>query len=1207
MKNLVAVFLLCYGVAAAQQFPICSFKMYSAVQGETPLTHAQQIAKTFPLYQSASFNYGLPFIIHQYGSLNTLTATEINQLLDAAAAHNINIILPTVVGQYSGPERFYLDASDTYFDFRRGSLSDPPYDAAAEQPSVFYDHTALKATIASEYMVKDAKWQPVHPGYTNQDYTAYFRLKVSRSGSPPPPSSTPVVDIEVWDLTTNTSYQKTTLESHDFTADDTYFLFSVNFNSGYQTVVVPAPPVSSLEDQMPLDRSDGPLQSLHTVDCPHSFDFRVYWHGQIQVWLDDIRIDGYHWGSPVLLFSGSNDLAIKNMAKQYNAHPALARFYLTDEPFISQYLSFGYVNERLREADVENGVDASTGKGLGYTAKTEWDYYPGTVDPYVRYTREAAPYELATDVYRFHKEDSLQTYSNYTTGAQNSIQSAIEKFLLAQQNSSYAESGRWHYFPNISRFPNATREPYLSEIYAQVNLALAYGAKGIHYFHYWTVNDGSPDYPIGLIDPSTLDPINSGSQYSVYGENKWDGIKALNQRLSGSFGTTLMGLTWQNAFSIHQQPSLAGTFVTTVSTGDAQGEQYVELAFFKDASNKDYFMVVNRRTKSDENRNITVTFNNSATWEIADVYSGNSWVVGPNGSFFDAFAPGEGKLYRVSTANYTATRVIPAGRSMKIAGGSTLTFANGTSLTVNGVLSAVGQTGAGRIHFGASNGSWSGILISGSGANGSHLEYVDVSDVQTYGGSAVSVVGASGVVIKHCDISDNVNYGTHGLYLTNAGSPEIAYNVINSNGGYGVCFYNTSGNIYSNTIEGNSSGGVHCSYYASPSFGKNGFAAYNGNNLIDGGQYGILAESYCAPYVGSQQTSCYGYNVITSGVRIRASGNCDVLAEQNFWDEPHSADFEAVNNSTIDWNPYLSDAPSGGGGSLKIGVAQATGDSAGDSFALIGKVRALVDAQAEGELDSHVEEIVEFLADSIDGSIRAWIYNAALAAYTKSLDQTLFGAVEARWEKSGGMDPGLDFLKANMLRCAGQLSEASQLLTQSAQRAVDRALFLAATTQTFYWSFNAASLADKSKGILAQMVQADSTSIDVKQAKWISTWLGADYAAQPAKPADQSGKMPTSSLPRDGFALIENYPNPFNPITTIEYQLPSDGIVTLIVYDALGREVATVASGHQPAGYYVVKWDASSVASGIYFARFIVTNENGIVQYSKVKKLLLMK
>ncbi len=74
------------------------------------------------------------------------------------------------------------------------------------------------------------------------------------------------------------------------------------------------------------------------------------------------------------------------------------------------------------------------------------------------------------------------------------------------------------------------------------------------------------------------------------------------------------------------------------------------------------------------------------------------------------------------------------------------------------------------------------------------------------------------------------------------------------------------------------------------------------------------------------------------------------------------------------------------------------------------------------------------------------------------------------------------------------------------------------------------------------------------------------------------------NLPKE-YVMEQNYPNPFNPTTTINYQLPTISHVTLKVFDILGREVATLVDEVEDAGFKSVQWDASGVASGIYFYR----------------------
>jgi hypothetical protein len=93
---------------------------------------------------------------------------------------------------------------------------------------------------------------------------------------------------------------------------------------------------------------------------------------------------------------------------------------------------------------------------------------------------------------------------------------------------------------------------------------------------------------------------------------------------------------------------------------------------------------------------------------------------------------------------------------------------------------------------------------------------------------------------------------------------------------------------------------------------------------------------------------------------------------------------------------------------------------------------------------------------------------------------------------------------------------------------------------------------------------------------------------------------PTSELPRV-FALYQNYPNPFNPATTIRYDIPKQALVTVKIYDILGREVAELVNGPHAPGAYQVIWNASGYATGIYYYRIKAGD------FVSVRKLVLMK
>ena len=88
---------------------------------------------------------------------------------------------------------------------------------------------------------------------------------------------------------------------------------------------------------------------------------------------------------------------------------------------------------------------------------------------------------------------------------------------------------------------------------------------------------------------------------------------------------------------------------------------------------------------------------------------------------------------------------------------------------------------------------------------------------------------------------------------------------------------------------------------------------------------------------------------------------------------------------------------------------------------------------------------------------------------------------------------------------------------------------------------------------------------------------------------------------QDMYALSENYPNPFNPVTTIRFSLPQRSFVSLKVFDLLGTEISTIISEELQAGTYSRQWSALQFASGVYYYRIQTDN------FVETKKLVLMK
>jgi hypothetical protein len=85
------------------------------------------------------------------------------------------------------------------------------------------------------------------------------------------------------------------------------------------------------------------------------------------------------------------------------------------------------------------------------------------------------------------------------------------------------------------------------------------------------------------------------------------------------------------------------------------------------------------------------------------------------------------------------------------------------------------------------------------------------------------------------------------------------------------------------------------------------------------------------------------------------------------------------------------------------------------------------------------------------------------------------------------------------------------------------------------------------------------------------------------------------------FSLQQNFPNPFNPVTTIRYSIPKESDVSLVVYNTLGEEVAVLVNESKRVGNYEVEFDATTLTSGVYFYQIKAED------FVQVRKMILLK
>jgi hypothetical protein len=113
-------------------------------------------------------------------------------------------------------------------------------------------------------------------------------------------------------------------------------------------------------------------------------------------------------------------------------------------------------------------------------------------------------------------------------------------------------------------------------------------------------------------------------------------------------------------------------------------------------------------------------------------------------------------------------------------------------------------------------------------------------------------------------------------------------------------------------------------------------------------------------------------------------------------------------------------------------------------------------------------------------------------------------------------------------------------------------------------------------------------------------YLRETFTAPSSKMAEKE-KLKLKTTTPGSFTLHANYPNPFNPATTIPYEISESGPVTLRIFNSLGQEVACLVNGIQEAGQYTVTWNSGDLSGGVYFCRLSTSTGYAL------KKMMLVK
>jgi len=474
-------------------------------------------------------------------------------------------------------------------------------------------------------------------------------------------------------------------------------------------------------------------------------------------------------------------------------------------------------------------------------------------------------------------------------------------------------------------------------------------------------------------------------------------------------------------------------------------------------------------------------------------------------------------------------------------------MANGKKLTINGYLTANG-TSSNRIVFQSSSGTWYGI----------EFNY------------------CSPTTLKYCTIQ-NASYGIHAY-----NSPLYLENCSFSNNSVGIKYNNQSGgNVQTSTISSSGSYGIQCSQNSNPTIKQ--------TNRIWNNYTGVYGDYNSLPELGNWGTN--GYNSIknNSSMDVWSENTNTVYALYNYWGS--STPDPNVSDNVV-WEPYLTFDPTGGlrkqpgeTASAILAHGNADPDTTGKSEFSKAYQTYLHGDYAEAE--SQFEVLVNKYPDKPAG-----LQALALIDYC-------YQNLDNRAASSSYLNQVAETYKGKEISGLASSISVGQLVRDGAY---DEAISTSQKILDGYADKNLGKYALYDLGTIYWYYLEDHEAGEKYYRQLIARWPEDDLAASAMatlgewKPRAQSPSPDSSqaltklpAIPRE-YALSQNFPNPFNPSTEIQYQLPEANRTTLKIYNVLGQRVVTLIDDQKPAGYYTVRWDGRNalgekVGAGIYLCR----------------------
>jgi parallel beta-helix repeat protein len=424
---------------------------------------------------------------------------------------------------------------------------------------------------------------------------------------------------------------------------------------------------------------------------------------------------------------------------------------------------------------------------------------------------------------------------------------------------------------------------------------------------------------------------------------------------------------------------------------------------------------------------------------------------------------------------------------------------------------------------------------------------------------------SSSPTLRWNNFHDNTNAG---IYLISSSSPHLDSNYVRNN-------------VY----------GVYCTTSSNPKFGNG--STHGLNDISGNSSYGVFCWNNSLPILGNNSPTDGGYNnlvnIATNAFNLYTLSSGTVYAINNWWGS--TTNLRIAGPGGITFSPYLSSTA----GDPKPPLSKSTNTfyaSISCDIPFLDQLNKANEMIAENNLEQARKICLNLVTNYPDYSVSYNALNLIKDTYPASEINSSINTYTSLFNMKG---------KNNLYAMAGLIL--ADIDKENKLNRIDDVI-------NKYKKKSIVELALFDKFVFYYFEKQDRTNalaVSKELDEMFPLSQGAVEAHRILGDKEYYNIIPKQALQNTAnqtpveYALLGNYPNPFNPTTKINYSLPQDGEVLLKVFDTLGREVATLVNGFVNSGKHDVVWDGTNYASGIYF--YSITFNGKTLN----KKMLLMK